>query len=348
MVIQLGAIGIGGIGHLELDFLAGMADVQIVAGADVSRGACAVFEDEFDAPAYADHRAMLDAHAGELDGVLVATPHVFHYEQATACLEAGLHVLLEKPMTMDVRDAVALARTARNRDRVLQIGYQRRFHPVFQTMKNVVDSGRMGDLHTVVCYIGQDWITPQQGTWRVDPEVSGGGQLYDTGSHLLDALLWVSGGAPETVTASIEYAVPEIDVSAALTTRLAREGHVATASVAVTGDGVETDPREGYVVWGTRGCLVYTGDRLYVEHKGATRYTVEAGAATHYDETTFRKVRNFVDAVAGRADPQVPAAESVPVVALTEGAYLAAEEGRTVDVQRLIADAEREFEGDGR
>lgn len=339
MAVGIGAIGVGGIGHLELNFLVELEDVEILAAADVSAGAREVFEAEFDAPAYEEFGQLLDAHAGQLDGVLVATPHAYHYEQAMACLEAGANVLLEKPMVVDVRDAVDLAETARRRDLVLLVGYQRHYHPAFRAMKSIVDSGRIGDVHTAVCYIGQDWIGPHQGTWRVDPELSGGGQLYDTGSHLVDALVWLLGGVPETVTASIEYATPGIDVSAALTVQFEREAGPATASLTVTGDGVAMDPREGYVIWGTRGSLVYTGDELYVEHKGATRYPIENGLLSNFDEVTRWKMQNFVDAIAGRADPMVPPSEGVQVTALTEAAYQADAEGRTVDVQELLSDA---------
>lgn len=342
MAAGIGAIGVGGIGHLELHFLTELEGVDIVAAADVSPGAREVFEAEFDAPTYEDYRELLDAHAEQMDGVLIATPHAYHYEQATACLEAGVNVLLEKPMVVDVRDAVALAETARQRDLVLQVGYQRQFHPAFQAMKSIIESGRIGDVHTVTCYIGQDWIAPHQGTWRVDPELSGGGQLYDTGSHLVDALVWLLDGVPRTVTASIEYATPGIDVSAALTVRFEREAGPVTASVTVTGDGVAMDPREGYVIWGTHGSLVYADHGLYVEHKGATRYQIGDGLRSNFDEMTRGKMRHFVDVISGGAELMVTPDEGVQVTALTEAAYRAADEGKTVDVQELLADTKRD------
>mgnify|MGYP000580731830 CR=1 FL=1 len=340
MVVRVGAIGVGGIGLIELHFLREVHEVEIVGSADVSPEACALFETEFEAPAYEDYHRLLDAHAHELDGVLIATPHTHHYEQAAACLEAGVDVLLEKPMVVDVDDAVSLVEIADRTGRTLQIGYQRRFHPTFRTMKHIVDSGRIGAVHTAVCYIGQDWLTPHQGTWRVDPELSGGGQLYDTGSHLLDAFLWITGGTPETVSATIEYATPQIDVNTALSVRLGRDGETTTASLVVTGDGVTTDPREGYVFWGTHGGLAYDGEALVVEHKGATSYTAKSGAAASFDSATRAKVEHFVDRVAGRADANESATDAVQVTALTEAAYRAADEGRTVDVQELLSTAE--------
>lgn len=338
MVVRMGAIGVGGIGQLELHFLDELEDINIIAAADVAPGACAVFETEFDAPAYEDYRTLLETHGNELDGILIATPHSLHYEQAKACLEEDIHVLLEKPLTIDVRDAIDLVQTANRRNRVLQVGYQRHYHPVFRAMRHIIDSGRIGDIHTISAHIGQDWYAPHQGTWRVDPDRSGGGQLYDTGSHLLDAVVWVTQGTPDTVTASIEYAVPDIDVSAALTTRLTCDEQSAVASIAVTGNGTTMDPLEGYVIWGTHGTLVFTGEDLYVEHQGATRYHIEIDS--NFDLITRRKVYNFVNSIIGRAKPEAPAKESIPVIALTEAAYTAADEERTIDVQEQIADAE--------
>lgn len=339
MVVRIGGIGgIGGIGHLELHLAAGMDDVVITAGADTSVGARAVFESEFDAPAYEDYQTLLDRHGGELDGILIATPHAYHYEQATACLKAGVDVMLEKPMTIDVRDAVNLVETARRQNRILKVGYQRHFHPVFRMIRHLIASNRIGTIHTVACYIGQNWFSSHQGTWRIDPEVSGGGELYDTGSHLLDALLWVTNGIPMTVTASIEFAKPDIDVSAALTTRLRMDDTTAIASITVTGDGVAMDPREGYVIWGTHGGVVYTGDRLYLEHKGATRYEVPTGTKSNFDIATRRKVEDFVTTIDEGQRPMVTE-DAVQVTALTEAAYMAAAEEQTVDVQNLISEA---------
>lgn len=339
MVVRVAGIGVGGIGQFELAFLSELPEVELVAGADISPGARAVFETEFNAPAYEDYRTLLDIHAGELDGMLIATPHAYHFEQAMASLQAGLHVLLEKPMVIDVGNAVVLADTALRYDRVLQIGYQRHFHPAFQAMKHIIDSGRIGHIHTIASYIGQDWITPHQGTWRVNPDLSGGGQLYDTGSHLLEALVWMLGGIPEAVTASMEYATPGIDVSATLTVRFRRGRHLTNASVAVTGDGVSTDPREAYVIWGSRGCLVFDGHELYVEHKGATRYPIQNGLVSNYDIITREKVRHFVAAITGQEKPVVSVDDSVQVVGLTESAYRADRENRTVDVQETVENA---------
>lgn len=341
------AIGLGGLGHVMLEVLAAMDDVEVVAGADVSEHARALFESTFDAPAYDDYRAMLAEHAGSLDAAIIVTPHTLHYEQTRDCLRAGLHVFLEKPMVTDVSHALSLIRLADETGRQLQIGYQRHFHPAFTEIRRIIDGGRVGEIHAVNCYLGQDWVSPHSGTWRVDPALSGGGQLYDSGSHLLDALLWTTSAVPRTVSGEMRYLKPGIDINSALALTLERDGSTITASVGISGDGVELSPREGYVFWGTGGRINYDGRTLSVAEKGALTYESEITAGTDFHTLTARKLENFVAAIRGEEEPAVPGEIGLQVTALTEAAYAAAEEGRTVDVQALIEGAETAIEADG-
>ena len=249
MSTSIAVVGLGGLGRVLLRSLADL-DVEVAAGVDVSPDARATFEDSFDAPAYDDLESLLAAH--DLNGAVIATPHALHHEQATACLEADLDVLVEKPMVTDVGDAVDLIETADARDGVLAIGYQRHFHPAFVEIKRIVDSGRIGDVHAANAHLSQDWIGVQRGTWRTNPELSGGGQLYDSGSHLLDALLWTTGATPQSVSARMTFDTPGVDTDAALAIELECDGRPVTASVSVSGVGVDGEPAEGYAIWGPK------------------------------------------------------------------------------------------------
>jgi len=261
MESRIGIIGVGGLGYLQVNSYSEVEGVTIVGAADVSEDARDVFEREFDAPAYEHYRELLHEHGAEMDAVTVVTPHTLHYEHAKACIERGLHVLVEKPMVTDVDHAVDLNETATDNEVVLQVGYQRHFHPAFREIRRIVDDGRIGDLHMVNCYLGQDWIDVHRGSWRTDPSLSGGGQLYDSGSHLLDALLWTTGTRPRTVAAQMEFDEPGVDVNSSLSLTLEDDDTTTLASVGITGDGVDTTPSEGYVYWGTEGRITYSDDR---------------------------------------------------------------------------------------
>jgi len=339
MTVRLGAVGLGGLGSIELDLYDEMDDVEIVAGADVSEEAREEFAASYDAPTYESHDELLAAH--DVDAVNIVTPHTLHYEQAMDCFAAGADVFLEKPMVTGIENAASLVAAADERGRVLQVGYQRHFDPLFRELKRVVTSGRIGDIHAVNAYLGQNWIDLQRGTWRTDPDLSGGGQLYDSGSHLLDALLWTLDAEPRTVAAVTDHRGEEVDVNSALAATLSREDDrtsSVTASVGVVGDGTDGDPDEGIVFWGTDGHVRYEDDRLVVSEAGAT-YEGEVSGERDFLALTRRKLSDFVRAVEERSAPAVPGSFGLQVTALTEAAYEAAETGRTVDVQARIEDA---------
>lgn len=336
MTLALGMVGIGGLGYLQAEAYAEMEEVTLLAGADVAEEARTLFQDEFQRPVYGEYRAMLQQHADELDAVSIVTPHTLHYDQAMTCLQRGLHVLVEKPMVTDVGHAHDLIRTAAERDLVLQVGYQRRFDPVFQELRRRVVNGHLGTLHSVSCFIGQDWIRNHRGTWRTDPSLSGGGQLYDTGSHLFDALLWVTQAEPVSATAQLEFAEPGIDVNGAITLRLRRDNQPIVASVGVSGDGVDPVPHEGYVFYGTDGRLSYAEDVIEFTQRDGTTYRTEIEDGSGFKALNRRKLQNFAASIEGAVDPAVPGEVGLMVTAVTEAVYQAAESGSDVSIQALM------------
>ena len=326
MDLRIGAIGIGGLGYLQAKTYAELSNVEIVCAADVSPDARELFSEEFHAPAYEQVRSMLFEHAEDLDAVSIATPHTLHHEQAMLALEHDLHVLVEKPMVTDVGHAVDLVGTADAHDLVLQVGYQRHFHPAFKELRRVIESQRIGELHSVNCHLGQNWIDSHQGTWRVDPSLSGGGQLYDSGSHLLDALLWTTGATPTTVAAQIEFDSPRIDVNSALALKLERDGRTITTSVGVSGDGVDILPSEGYHYWGNRGRLSYVDDRITVAERGAVTYRTELTGEGNFQALNQEKLQNFIASIDGTEEParaqpsmSVHSPENIPCGGIGDG-----------------------------
>ncbi|WP_331236570.1 Gfo/Idh/MocA family protein [Natronorarus salvus] len=334
MPTRVAAIGLGALEAIGSRLLSGMDDVRVVAGSDPTGPARGSFEADHAVPTYADYEPMLDEHA--LDAVSVVTPHTLHAEQVTACLERGLHVHVEKPMTTDLGDAATLCALAAREDLVLQVGYQRHFDPRFREMKRVIDSGRIGEPHMAACHLEQDWLSVADGTWRVDPTLSGGGQLYDSGSHLLDALLWTTGTTPRAVAAITDSRGEAVDIDSALALTLGREDGTMTASVGVTGDGpTGPDTGEGLSVWGSEGAVEFDGERIAVT-EGDVTYGTEITDGTDFETVTRRKLEAFVAAVRGEREPAVPGEFGLRVVALTEAASEAAEGGRTVDVGERI------------
>jgi predicted dehydrogenase len=328
-MLRIAGVGLGDLGRFELGALSGFEGVEVVAGADPSPAAREAFVEEFDVAAYATHEDLLDAESP--GAVCVVTPHTLHYEHARACLDRGVSVHLEKPMVTDLDHARDLVRRAEENDATLAVGYQRHFDPRFRAIRRAIDEGRIGTPHAAACHLEQIWISAVEDTWRTNPALSGGGQLYDSGSHLLDALLWCTRSEPVAVAAAVDERGHDVDVNSALAATLARDGTRILASIAVTGAGQSApDPGEGLRVWGTEGSVSFDGRTITVVEDGRSRS--ETPEAPTFAELTRRKLANFVGAVRGEAELAIPASDAVAVTALTEAAYRAAETGRTVAV----------------
>jgi len=194
MPYRLGAIGVGGnsAGHLRR-FLA-MPEVEVVGMADPSDASIAAARSNVEGldkvPAYA-WRHLLDA--TDLDLALVSTPHTLHHEHVMGALDAGLHVLCEKPLAHTPELAQEIADHAQAVERHVVVGFQRRFSPGYTYMRQRLQSRDIGDITHVQASQWQAWIGAARGKWRSTVALGGGGQLSDSGSHLMDMLLWTTG-----------------------------------------------------------------------------------------------------------------------------------------------------------
>lgn len=343
---RIGVMGLGWIGHHEARLVTELSNAELVAGNDTDEEARAEFRDELGRPAVESHEELLDEYGDELDAVVIATPHGLHYEQAASALDAGISVLVEKPLVVDPVAASELVALADRRDALLTAGYQRRFHPGFKEIKRVVESGRLGDVHMVSCHVGQNWLEMNADSWRVDEESAGGGQLYDTGSHMLESLFWVCDLEPRSVSAMMEPRGQDVDVSTVLNATFDRNGDDVLASLAVCGDSTELYPDEGLTVWGTDGRLKYDKDgrlphateRLRVVGSEGPAYTCEFTEGVDYYTLTRRKVERFVGAVAGTAENAVPGRWGLRLAKFRDAARKSWQTGRHVDVDDHFAD----------
>ncbi|WP_207592497.1 Gfo/Idh/MocA family oxidoreductase [Halomontanus rarus] len=330
--LRIGIIGTGGWGtHIAEQFHEN-PDAEVVALTDVvaenrqrAGETLAVGPDH----RYEDHEAMLDGE--ELDAVQITSPHDFHYAHTVDALERDLHVFCEKPFTPGLERARDLARRVEESDRVLMVGYQRHVNPAYIETRDAVAGGEI-DPKIVTAELTQNWIQNVAGTWRVDPDLSGGGQLYDSGSHLLDAIIWMIGEVPTQVTAEMEFADDEnrVDVQAALTVRF--DGGT-VASIAVSGDS--PDVYERITVRGDGGRSVLEGTGWSHREVSITDGEGEERTAVEGDLSSYRKVDAFVRAVRNDETPPATATNALYATALTEAAYESARSGErvTVDVE---------------
>lgn len=200
-----------------------------------------------------DLARLLANHAHELDVALIATPHSFHYEQAAACLEAGLDVLLEKPMVTTADEAERLIDIRNRTGRLLVVAFNGSMSPHVRTGVNMLRSGELGDILTISATVWQNWKNLTTGTWRQQPEISAGGFLFDTGAHMLNTVVDLAGEGFAEVAAWLDPRGTDVDILGTVMGRL-KSG----AFVTMHGSGDTPNGGSDVRVFCTQGNL-YTG-----------------------------------------------------------------------------------------
>ena len=250
--LRIGLVGGGFIGGVVGAQFAENPHATVAVIADPSESAREEIAEQFDLAAgslYSGHEAMFENEA--LDAALIGTPHTFHYEQIVAALEHDLHVLCDKPLTTDLDRARDLTERAERSDRTVMVGYQRHLYPAFVAGH---ERWREHEPDFLTAEITQGWIAGTQGTWRLDPALSGGGFLYDTGSHLLDVVLWMTDLEPASVDADMTFYDDEerVDERARLSLDFANG---ATAAISTHGDALSH--QEHTHVWDNGGATYF-------------------------------------------------------------------------------------------
>ena len=255
--IRLGLIGCGGnMRGAHVPRIQAEEDVNLVCVADPVLEQARLLMDRYgeEVAHYEDYHRMVQEEA--LDAIFISSPHSMHFEQARLGLEAGLHVLVEKPLTVSSRHTRALIDLATEKERFLQVSYQRNYFAPHVYARELVRKGHIGELRGVVSYVTQNWGRVKG--WRLDPELSGGGMFMDTGSHLVASTLWITGLAPVEVSALMDCDGKAVDVNAVLNVRF--EGG-ALGTISTFGNAIEHDER--IAIHGAEGSIVF---HLYKWH----------------------------------------------------------------------------------
>lgn len=166
-----------------------------------------------------DLHKLLKDYAGKLDAAFIITPHAYHHDQTKACLEAGLDVLLEKPMVMNAEEALSLIETRDRTGKLLVIAFQGGLSPQIRYLSQQIQSGDLGQLLNVSGTVWQNWKELSHGTWRTVPAMAGGGFLFDTGAHMLNTVCDIVGEDFTAVSAWMDNRGEEVDIVGAIVAR---------------------------------------------------------------------------------------------------------------------------------
>jgi predicted dehydrogenase len=319
--IRVGFIGCGGIATGHFKRLLEVPEAQVVALNDTSEESLKRFiervPDAKGLPTFSDYKEMLDA--VEMDAVEIATPHTVHFEQAMEALDRGLHVLLEKPMVCCVDHAKKLIAKAKAKNLVVVVSYQRHYDGGYRFVRDAVQKGLLGKVHFVSAMQAQNWY-PGPG-WRGEPALSGGGQLNDSGSHLIDIILWTTGLVPDEVFGYIDNMGAKVDILSALSVKF-ESGALANISVVGHAPGWWED----FSIWGDKGAIYLRSGKILMQKDGKVEDVTDRG------EPAGNADRNFIEAILGKAEVQSDAIGGLRVIQLTEAAWESGKKGCAVQV----------------
>ncbi len=320
--LRVGMIGCGGNARGHAKRLLGLDDVEIVGFCDPAQEAvaamCEVDKRLPAVPAFADYRDML--RDVQMDAVEISTPHTLHYEQIMAGLDAGLHVLTEKPMVCTVEDAEAVVEKVRETGLVAGVSYQRHGLAPYCYCREAITSGVLGNCHFISCWQSQNWYRSQvgKGTWRSQMKWSGGGQLNDSGSHLLDIVLWMTGLKPVEVFSYQDNMASEVDILSAIAVKFENG---ALCNFSVVGHAVNF--YEEIALFCEEATLAIVGQEVW-------RWEDETKQVVSGDDLgrTRDPDSNFIGALRGQEEIQASPEDGLEVIRLSEAVWESAATGQ--------------------
>ena len=362
---RIGIIGCGWIAGAHAKCYKNIPNVEIVAGADIVPGKAAAFMKEYGIEGaktdYASHKEMLDDESLRLDGVSICTYNRAHAEPAIYALKKGINVMLEKPFTVTLDEAIEVMKAEKESGKILTIGFQPRLDANMQQIKKIVQSGELGQIYYIQTGGGRRRGIPTPfGTSFIAKETGGIGALGDIGCYSLDLVLNAI-GYPKPLTVSgyksdffgkdpnysgypdskkAEYAKAfGVDDFAAAFVRL-EGGIILDFRIAWA---MNLDTPGDTIIMGTKGSLrvpstdCWNGSfnkPLKIYHEVAGLQTVTEIPLIPSDNVNLfeKKLRSFIDAIEFNKPAPVPSSQIVYNQAIIDGIAKSAEAGHEVEI----------------
>jgi predicted dehydrogenase len=345
---NVAVIGAGAIGLDHIRSFQQHPAARVVALAEVSPQRGREAADLFNIPELVtDYRRLLAR--ADLDVVSIALPNYLHAPVALAALRAGKHVMLDKPMATNARDAAKLVAAAKKGRRLLMVGQNVRFTPEVQTARQLVDAGVLGEVyHAKTAWTRRSGI-PRIGSWFTQKRFAGGGSTYDIGVHALDRCLYLLGEFDAVAVSGQTYSKfgarglgegswgkSEIDPAKPfdvddLSVALIKLKSGRTVLLETSWAAHQPEPDfNGLQLFGTEAGLLLPPLRLF--RQGKHGYASEL-VPTRTDLVDSNRMVHFIDCLLGKAEPFVKPAESLAVQKILDAIYRSARTGREVRIR---------------
>lgn len=266
--IRIGFIGCGSISYRHLNYFKNREDVEVVCVFDPNKENVEKFIKYYgkEMRIYESDEEMIKNE--KIDGIVICSPHTFHYKQIKISLENGIDVLVEKPAVVEYKEAVSLRKTIEKTGKKVVVGYQRHYLPVINGAREIIRGGKIGKIFFISGYLAQNWYRIKTGkdkrTWRLIPEFAGKGQLTDSGSHFVAMIFYLTDLNIKEVYSYIDFKGEKVDINSNFLVKFKEE---ATANIGILGQ----DPsfRECLMIWGENGVIKLSlSENSYVHYNG--------------------------------------------------------------------------------
>lgn len=338
--VRAAVIGLGwpGIQHLK-GYIADPRS-EVVAVCDLDKGHAKKVASEYKIRrVYTDHLKMLENR--DVDAVSVCLPNFLHAPISIDALNAGKHVLCEKPPARSAAEAKAMADTASENGMTLMYALVQRFDGSTQHLKQLVQAGELGEIYFGKAgYVRRRGIPVGREGWFVDKERSGGGALIDIGVHALDCVWWLMNSPRPVEVMGTSYShfkhlVPDdikYDVDDATFAQIRFENG---ATIILETTWALNLPGDNYIkVSGTKAGASLSPFTLYTEEDGKELdKPLDAPSINSFDE----EVKHFVGCIVDGKEPISSAEQGIMLMQMLDGIYESAQKGRSVPIADLNA-----------
>ncbi|MEK3786099.1 Gfo/Idh/MocA family protein [Paenibacillus sp. FSL K6-1230] len=343
-LVRMGVVGIGsmGIKHMKYLFENKITGCRLTAVCDHNLQVMQELSGQYgtEIKLYTNYKEMLES--GELDAVLVATPHVSHPEIATYAMKCNLHVLLEKPAGIDVAEVAAMNAEAQARGIVFSMMFNQRTIPIYQQARELIRQGKLGELRRTN-WVVTDWFRTQRyydsNSWRATWRGEGGGILINQATHQLDLWQWMC-GMPSRVRAFIycgKHRMIEVEDEATIYAEYANGASglfISSVSEYPGTNRLEIIGSEGKIVI-EKDILQFTqlaqADDVFNKHEQdmfAKPQYVEQSTPVSYQKFERHQLitQNFIDAIQEGKPLIAPGEEGLCSLRIVKAAYQSASE----------------------
>ena len=362
--VRVGIIGTGWIADAHIASYLRQPDVEIVAGADLIPGKAKAFFEKHGVEGvktdYASHKEMLADKSLKLDAVSICTYNRQHAQPAIDSLNAGINVLLEKPFTVTLDEAVEVIKAEKASGKILSIGHQPRMDANMKMIKKICQSGQLGQIYYIQTGGGRRrGIPTPYGTSFIEDKTAGLGALGDIGCYSLDMVLNAVGNPKPLTVSGYKSAFFGKDPNYS---NYVKTGHPEYASIFGVDDfaaafirlegGIILDFRIAWamnldtsgdtIIMGTKGSLRIpstecwngtVGGAMTIYHEVCGEQTQTTVPIIKMEENLFDlKIRTFLDAIKENGTAPVPSSQILYNQAIIDGIAKSAEAGREIEV----------------